>query len=417
MARMLKKLPKTYLSLKPGLHSDGGNLYLQISIGKEGNRRLSWIFRYRMRGGGKLRDVGLGSANTVSLVKAREFAAKYRLALLEGKNPKEERDAAKANAGQKPAVMTFDACATAYITAHEVGWRNAKHRQQWNNSLRDYASPSLGALPVDEITTEHVLECLKPAWFTRPETASRVRQRIERILDWARVRGFRQGENPARWRGHLDHLLPAKNKVAKVRHFAAMLYRDVPALMSRLRKQTDITSKAFAFLILTAARSGEVVGARWAEIDFEAKAWGIPAERMKADRSHRVALSAGAMEILEEMRAIRCIDFIFPSFEARSSRGHLSAFSLSMAPRRMGIRGATVHGMRSSFRDWCGEETSFPREICEGALAHGLGDKTEAAYRRGDALEKRRRLMEAWANYIGPPADTKVLPLRKGAPA
>jgi hypothetical protein len=208
MARTLKKLPKTYLSLKPGLHSDGGNLYLQVSIGKEGNRRLSWIFRYRMRGAGKLRDMGLGSVNTVSLAKAREVAAKYRLALLEGRDPKEERAAARANAGQKPAVMTFDACATAYITAHEVGWRNAKHRQQWNNSLRDYASPSLGALPVDEITTEHVLECLKPAWFTRPETASRVRQRIERILDWARVRGFRQGENPARWRGHLDHLLP-----------------------------------------------------------------------------------------------------------------------------------------------------------------------------------------------------------------
>jgi hypothetical protein len=286
MARTLKKLPKTYLSLKPGLHSDGGNLYLQVSLGREGNRRLSWIFRYRLRGGAKLRDMGLGSANDVSLKTARDWAAKYRSLMLEGKDPitarNIERKAAAAGATGK---VTFDECARQYVAAHEPAWRNDKHRQQWTNTLRDYASPVLGGLPIDAIATEHVLESLRAVWTKRPETGSRVRQRIENILDWARVRGFRSGDNPARWKGHLDHLLPAKTKIAKVRHHAAMPYRDVPDFIAQLGERTDIGARALAFLILTGCRTGEVIGAKWREIDLEARTWTVSSERMKGSAS------------------------------------------------------------------------------------------------------------------------------------
>jgi integrase len=415
MARTLGKLPKSYLKLKPGLHADGGNLYLQVSVGREGDRRLSWIFRYRVKSTRRSRDMGLGSADTIGLGAARDRAREYRGLLLIGKDPIAERESERAkNAAGRSSKITFDDCAAQYIEAHEAGWRNDKHRSQWANTLRDYVSPVLGALPIDMIETEHVLSSLKKIWIEKPETASRVRQRIERVLDWARVRGFRQGENPARWKGHLDHLLPAKNKVARVKHHAAMPYRDIPSFMARLSERTDIASKALAFTILTACRTGEVIGARWQEIDLEGRVWLIPPERMKAAREHRVPLSEPALAILRDMASKRVNEFVFPSFDARS-RGPLSNMAMSMVLRRMRHGDITTHGFRSAFRDWCGEETSFPREVAEAALAHAIESKTEAAYRRGDALEKRRPLMEAWASYCLPPVDRKVLPLRRTA--
>jgi integrase len=411
MARSLERLPKTYKSLKPGLHADGGNLYLQISVGKEGNRRLSWIFRYRVPGG-RLRDMGLGSAADISLREAREKAREYRLLLREHIDPIAHRDARRAeNRAGYTGKVTFDECAARYIEAHEAGWRNPKHRAQWESTLRTYASPVLGAVPVEQITTEKVLEALRPLWLKKPETASRVRQRIERVLDAARVQGLRGGENPARWRGHLDHLLPPKGRIAKVEHHAAMPYHDVLNLMAQLRDRTEIAAKALAFTILTACRTGEVIGAKWSEIDWEGRTWTIPGARMKAQREHRVPLSEQAQALLQEMASAKINEFVFPSLDKRS-RGALSNMAMAMMLRRMGYDTITVHGFRSAFRDWAGETTSFPQEICEAALAHTLQNKVEAAYRRGDALERRRELMSAWASHCLPPADGKILQLK-----
>lgn len=298
--------------------------------------------------------------------------------------------------------MTFDQCSAAYIAAHQAGWHNFKHRQQWTHTLRDYASPIFGALPVEAIDTALVMRVLEPIWATKSSTASRVRGRIESILDWAKVRGYREGENPARWKGHLDHLLPARGKVKKALHHAALPYTEVPAFMARLRGEEGVAAKALSFLILTAVRRGEVLGARWGEIDLAAKVWTIPAKRMKAGREHRVPLSSEALAILQSMPPIN--DVVFP----------VSGEAMWKTLRSIEID-ATAHGFRSSFRDWCGEETSFPREVAEAALAHLSGDSTERAYRRLDALEKRRELMEAWAGFCCDfgEADGKVLRLRR----
>ena len=376
---------------KPGYYADGGCLYLRIAPG--GSK--GWIFRFAQ--GGKTRDAGLGSYPTVSLVKAREEAERFRRLVTAGIDPiearHEERQAAQTSSEK---ATTFEQCATAFITSHEVGWGNDKHRQQWRSTLQTYCYPTIGALPVQAVGTDHIVKILEPIWADKPETASRVRQRIERVLSWAKVRGYREGENPAQWRGHLDHLLPAKGKVRAVRHHPALPYRDMGALMEKLREESSISGRALEFLILTASRTGEALGSLWSEIDMGERMWTVAGERMKAGKPHRVPLSSRALAILREMAAVRQNEFIFPGMK----RGRpLSQMALLMLLRRIGYAHVTAHGFRSSFRDWAAECTSFPREAAEMALAHAVPDAVEAAYRRGDLLQKRRKLMEAWAHF------------------
>jgi len=298
--------------------------------------------------------------------------------------------------------MTFRECAEALIASHEAGWKNAKHRQQWRNTLATYVYPVFGNLPVQAIDVGLVMKVVEPIWATKTETASRVRQRIEAILDWAAVRGYRQGDNPARWRGHLQKALPARAKIQKVKHHAALPFADLPDFMSALRAMNGNSARALEFAILTATRTNETLKARWSEIEFKTKIWTIPGERMKAGRDHRVPLSAAALDVLMGMReAHPTRDLVFPG----SGRGRtLSSMALLMTLRRMKRADLTVHGFRSTFRDWAAETTSFPREVAEAALAHSVGDKVEAAYRRGDLFEKRRHLMEAWSAYCATPA-------------
>jgi integrase len=280
--------------------------------------------------------------------------------------------------------------------SHQAGWKNPKHRAQWPSTLSTYVYPHFGKLPVQDVDVALVMKAVEPIWTTKPETASRVRGRIESILDWATARGYRHGENPARWRGHLDALLPTKTKVRRVQHHAALPYAQLPAFLAELRQQDGIGAKALEFAILTAARTGEVMGAKWSEIDFEARLWTVPAERMKAGREHRVPLSEPALAILKAMREVREGDFVFPG--GRAGRG-ISNMAMIMTLRRMGRGDLTAHGFRSTFSDWCAEQTDFPAEAREMALAHTVSDKVEAAYRRGDLFQKRRDLMDAWANY------------------
>jgi integrase len=362
---------------KVGRHADGGNLYLVIS--PNGGRR--WTFLYRWRG--KPTEIGLGGARDVSLARARELATAARARLAEGLDPRAVRNTAADG-------KTFGEVADILFESMESSWRNSKHRQQWQNSLRDHAN-SLRLALVNEITTDDVLKVLQPIWSTKAETASRVRGRIERILDAAAAKGLRSGENPARWRGHLDQLLPKRKRLARGHH-TAMPYAAVPAFMAQLGKQEALAALALEFAILTAARSGEVLGARREEFDLAAKVWTVPPERMKAGREHRVPLSDRALEIV----TIGEGDFVFPG----QRRGKpLSPNAMSKILSRMHVNDAVVHGFRSAFRDWAGNETHFAREVCEAALAHVIEDKTEAAYRHGDALEKRRELMAAWAEF------------------
>jgi len=385
MARALHKLnARTVATLrKPGRHGDGGGLYLSIS--KDGRRR--WVFLYNANG--KLREMGLGSAQEVSLAEARGKAASARKLRTEGFDPLTERQRPKA------VVPTFGEAAERFVTEMEPQFRNAKHVAQWRMTLNRYAA-ALVNKPVDTITTEDVLAVLRPIWLEKNETASRLRGRIERVLDAAKAQGYRTGENPARWRGHLDHLLPRRQRLQRGHH-AAMPVVEVPEFIAKLQARDAVGARALEFLILTAARSGEVLGAKWAEIDLAEKIWTVPASRMKAGREHRVPLSDRAIAILSEVASLgdEPNGYVFPS----AKRGQpLSMMAMHMLLRRM-KDDVTVHGFRSSFRDWCGEISSFPREVAEAALAHVVGDATERAYRRGDALEKRRSLMEAWAQY------------------
>lgn len=304
--------------------------------------------------------------------------------------------------------MTFDACAAAYIGAHETGWRNAKHRDQWRNTLSTYANPVFGSRPVQAIDVGLVMKALEPIWQTKPETASRLRGRIEAVLDWATVRGYRQGDNPARWRGHLDKLLPARNKIRSVEHHAALPYDETAEFLAMLRSQEGIGARALEFLILTAARTGEVIGAQRDEIDLDEKVWIVPAARMKAGREHRVPLSPAAVAVLERMKESCEGDFVFPGGRRNKP---LSNMALLAVLRRMGRGDLTAHGFRSTFRDWAAERTNFPREVAEAALAHTVGDKVEAAYRRGDLFDKRRQLMEAWARFSAIGKAPEVVPL------
>jgi integrase len=377
---------RTVISKKRrGRYSDGDGLVLQIS--KWGTK--SWIFRYERDG--RERHMGLGSLSTVSLAMAREAAQKCRQLLLEGRDPIDQR-----NAELRQACYIRE-CGEAYIATHQAGWRNAKHRAQWSSTLRVYAYPTMGDLTISAIDTPIVLKCLEPIWQTKPETANRLRGRIESILSWAAVRRLRSENNPARWRGHLDKLLPAPGRVRRVTHHAAMRYADLPIFMMELRAQQDLSARALELTILTGLRTSEVINARWLEIDFATKVWTIPAERMKAGREHRVPLSKRAIEILDGL-ARR--EYLFPG----RGGGPLSNMAMLKILERMGRSDVTVHGFRSTFRDWVADTTSYPNHVVEMALAHAIGDKVEAAYRRGDLFVKRRRLMEDWAKYCGQPA-------------
>jgi integrase len=378
---------------KPGKYGDGANLYLVVS--KTGARK--WVLRFTWRG--KPKEMGLGSATNVSLADARDRAATARRKIAQGINPIEAR---KRDSG----IPTFGEVADDVRQSLSEGFRNEKHKAQWKSTLENYAAP-LRAKPVDTIGTDDVLAVLKPIWIAKAETASRVRGRIEKVLDAAKAKGFRDGENPARWRGHLDHLLPRRSKLARGHH-AAMPYEAVAGFIEKLRKREATAALALELCILTAARSGEILGMQWSEVDLDKEVWTVPANRMKAGREHRVPLSPPAVAILRQLKGLEAGEFVFPG-QARNK----PLSSMAMMLRRMNIQDATVHGFRSSFRDWAGNVSNFPREVVETALAHVIGDRAEQAYRRGDALEKRRQLMDAWAAYCSAPKAGNVVSFRR----
>lgn len=367
---------------KAGKYGDGEGL--QLAVSASGAKK--WVLRYQFNG--KPREMGLGGYPVVSLEEARQKARAARKLAKNGVDP-------IAEAKRDRSIPTFGEMADRVIADVRTEARNAKHVAQWEMTLSVYAKP-LRALPVDQITTAHVLDALRPIWTAKPETADRTRGRIERVLNAAKAQGYRDGENPAQWRGHLVNLLPKRARLPK-RHHAAMDYRDVPAFLTRLRAQAGMGARALEFTILTAARSGEALGARWSEIDLAAKVWKIPAERMKAGRPHNVPLSSAAAALLAELEAGRTCDVVFPGQKLGRP---LSGMAMEMVLRRMEVE-ETVHGFRSSFRDWAGNETPYPRDLAETALAHVIGDKAEQAYRRSDALERRRVMMEDWARHCG----------------
>jgi integrase len=406
---------------RPGMYADGGGLYLRVT--KEGTK--NWVYRFMLNG--RPRWMGLGPLHTIGLAEARKRAGEHRLSRHDGIDPIEARRAARAQEQLEAAkAITFSECAAEYIKAHRAGWRNEKHAAQWSmtllgrtpegeNTKENYCEVLL-ALRVQSIDTGLVLKVLQPIWSEKPETASRLRGRIETILDWARVRGYRSGENPARWRGHLDKLLPARSKVRNVKHHAALSFADLPDFMAALRTHEGTAARALEFAILTAARTGEVIGAAWQEINWQEKVWTIAGTRMKAGKEHRVPLCDRALAILKDLKPSEdarddANNFIFPGAKASLP---LSNMALLMLLRRMKRDDLTAHGFRSTFRDWAAERTTFSNEVVEMALAHAVGSKVEAAYRRGDLFEKRRRLMDAWAQFCAsPPAKkAKVVSIR-----
>lgn len=393
MTRKVGKLSARFVATaKPGKYSDGGNLWLFVS--NTGARR--WVFRYVR--GNKERQMGLGATHTVTLAQARDAALQARQAMHAGLDPIEQRNAKRlAGAG----IPTFEEAYIAFIDQHQAGWDSAKHGKQWRSTLDTYAKPLIGPKRVSEISTDDVLSVLSPIWTTKTETATRVRQRIEQVLDAEKVKGHRSGENPARWRGHLDKLLPSPKKVRPVKHFPALPYADAPNFMAELRKKDELAARALEFLILTASRTEMVTQAEWNEIKEDI--WTVPAERMKTRREHRVPLPAAALQLLEALPREQGAG-VFPGARKR----HLSNGAMDrLLQVRMGYLSITVHGFRSTFKDWASEKTSFPNIVSEAALGHAISDKVEAAYRRGELLEKRRELMEAWATYLGSPTQQK----------
>ena len=395
MARKAKELsPLTVGRLtQPGHHAVGGVAGLYLYVIESGAR--SWVLRVMV--GAKRRHIGLGGFPDVPLAQAKERARKARDEISQGIDPIErKREAASQLRAQQATSITFQTAAETYITAHGDAWKSAKHLAQWTGSLKNYAYPVIGDLRIQDIGQELVLKILEPIWKVKTETASRLRGRLEVVLDWATVRGYRTGDNPARWKGHLDKLLAAPGKIQKVEHHRALPIDAMPSFMVDLKKREGTSARALEFTILTAARSGETRGATWAEIDKIAKVWTIPAERMKAGKEHRVPLTDAALWLIERLPQIEGSKFIFSA-----PRGdQLSDMSLIQVLRRMEVD-AVPHGFRSTFRDWAGERTNHPREVAEQALAHVLENKVEAAYRRGDALEKRRGLMKDWEAFIG----------------
>lgn len=393
MGRVAKELSALAVNKlrEAGLHAVGGVPGLYLSVAPGGSR--SWVLRVTVNG--KRREMGLGGFGDVTLAEAREKARAARKQALEGNDPVEQRRESRRH--KTAMVPTFRRCAADYIDAHSPEWRNPKHAAQWGATLETYAHPVIGEMLVSAVDTPHVLEVLRPIWTTKTETATRLRGRIEQILSAATVAGYRNGENPARWRGHLDQLLPKPSRIAKVEHHPAMPIDEVPAFMQKLAGVAGTASKALEFAILTAARSGEVRGATWDEIDLNGKLWTLPAERMKAGREHRVPLSEQAVKLLQALPIFVGVPYVF----AAPRGGQLSDMAMTAVMRRLQLE-YVPHGFRSTFRDWCSEKTHFPSDLAEMALAHAIKSKVEAAYRRGDMLEKRRELMQVWADFVRP---------------
>ena len=381
---------------KPGYLSDGGGLVLQVS--KTGSK--SWLFRYRAPGG-KIREMGLGSSSVVSLADARRKAELAQRQRNDGLDPllvKRQRDAQSRLEAAKG--VTFRWCAEQFIETNAPGWQNAKHSAQWSSTLETYAYPVFGNIAVASVDTALVTRCLEPIWSTKSETASRVRQRVERVLSWATVRGYREGANPAAWRGHLDQILPKPSKVRSVQHHRALPIDEVPALMGELAERGGGSALALRFLALTATRTGEVIGAKWSEVDLSAKLWTIPADRMKAGKEHRIPLSREALDILREAQKVKTSDVVFSG----PKPGHpLSNMAFAALLKRMKRTDFVPHGLRSTFRTWAAERTNYPREVCEMALAHAVGNAVEQSYQRGDMFERRKSLMSDWAKFATTP--------------
>jgi integrase len=404
MARALEKLSSAGVknSNKPGMYGDGGGLWLHVGPNaldedeKPTKTGKSWIYRFMLDG--KAREMGLGPLHTIGLSEARDLARACRKLVLEGTDPLEAKHAKrKARKVEAAKAITFKACAGKYIAANKAAWRNEKHGDQWENTLTTYVYPVIGQLSVGQIDTGHVTKILEPIWATKAETASRVRGRIEAVLNYAATHNWRAGENPARWRGHLENVLPKKSKVAKVEHHAALPWRDTGSFMKALATEKGTAALALRFAILTAARTGEVLGARWGEFDLAQKIWTVPAERMKAEREHRVPLTDDVLAVLKEAEKLKqdAAGFVFPGAKKDAP---LSNMAMLVLLRRMDRGDLTTHGFRSTFRDWAAE-TGQPADIAEAALAHTLGSKVVAAYQRGDLLDRRRKLMEAWAEW------------------
>lgn len=386
---------------EPGRHPVGTVPGLMLMVRDNGVK--GWVLRVSIRG--KRADIGLGGYPGVTLADAVKRARDLRAGIPKGVDPRAEKKAAKAE------LMTFQRAADEYIKLHRASWKNAKHAQQWENTLAAYVHPTIGAVPVKDVDTPHILEILKPHWTTKNETMVRVRNRIELVLSWAMASGHRdRGLNPAAWRGHLDHALPKPSKVNNRQHHAAMPWQDVPEFMRKVAQVEGMSARCLEFTILTACRSGESRGAKWDEIDLNGKVWNIPAERMKAGRAHRVPLSDRVVKLLQALPRIEGETLVFPGAKENTP---LSDMSLTMLLRRHAT-GVTAHGFRSSFRDWAAETTSYPGEVCEMALAHAVGDAVEAAYRRGDLFAKRAALMQDWAAYATKPQEAAgtVTPIR-----
>jgi integrase len=411
MARLVKRLSaRQVANAKPpkgrraALIADGGNLFLQVSTGKDGNVRRSWVFQFELASERGWR--GLGPTHTFSLHEARDKAKQLRQQLKAGIAPPKAKTVVQQQKLEAAKQMTFGQCVDAYLETHDAAWKNVRHAAQWRSTLTEYCQ-EIADLPVKSIDTDLILRVLTPIWKTKTVTADRLRGRIERVLSWAKGRDLRSGENPARWPGHLDEMLPAPGKIAKIEHHPALPYPEMPRFMAELRSRDLLSARALEFTILTAARTSEALQACWSEIDFDAKVWTVPADRIKAARDHRVPLSDRAIAILKEQQAHRHGNRIF----------NLADGTMRAMLRRMGV-GAVPHGFRSTFKDWASERTSFENHVSEAALAHAVGDKVEAAYRRGDALDKRRKLMEAWSRYCAQPpvgAAGNVTPIRSGS--
>ncbi len=394
---------------KVGVYKDGGNLYLKVT--PTGSK--SWIFRYVINS--KRHFLGLGSFNDVCLTKAREEAQRLKTLLSQGIDPLDDRKRIEDEKLLELAKLTtFKQCADAFLNKHIHELKNKKHIQQWQNTLEDYAHPIIGSMPIALIDTEHVMLCLTPIWSTKNETASRLRGRIEQVLAWATVSRYRTGENPARWRNHLDKLLAKPSKVQTVKHHEAMDYKLIPEFMRDLQQQDGVGARCLEFTIMTAVRTGEAIGATWAEINLTDKLWTVPANRMKAKKEHTVTLSDQCITLLHAMKAQQCSDYVF---SGQSRQGNLSNAAMTSALKRMGVKTKenpiTVHGFRSTFSDWVTEQTNHPSDVREMCLAHTIQNKAEAAYRRGSIIEKRFILMNDWANYLHPAAHSaKVLPFK-----
>jgi integrase len=392
---------------QPGYHADGNGLYLHI--GQSGT--ASWIFRYMLNG--RAREMGVGALHTVGLGKARELAQEARLQKFLGSDPLDLKAAEKARkAAEAAAAVSFKTAAEGYVKAHKAAWRNKLHAWQWTATLETHVYPVIGSLPVRDVETGHVTKILEPIWSTKTETATRIRGRIEVVLDYAKTHGWRSGENPARWKGHLENVLPARTKVAKVKHHAALPWREIGAFMKTLEPEPGMATLALRFTILTAGRTNEVIGARWNEFDMRAAIWTVPPERMKAGKEHRVPLSEQALALLGEAEELRQgndpTSWIFPGGKGGKGLSGLSNMAMLSALKRIGRTDLTVHGFRSTFRDWAAETTGYQNEVVEAALAHTIESKVEAAYRRGDLFEKRRRLMNDWAAFCNCVAPVEV---------